>query len=81
MKHSLCYLTRLRFLWIALFVACFTTSVVFIVRLWLKWQYSPVLISVDSTDYPNSLLDFPAVSVCNVNQASETAILNDLKLS
>lgn len=36
----------LRFLWIALFLACFCTAVFFIMRMWSKWVSSPVIISV-----------------------------------
>lgn len=66
-----------RFLWIALFTAGFGTATFFILRMWIKWQSSPVLISVESTDFPNALLPFPTVSICNVNQVIKfTCLVN-----
>lgn len=53
----------------------FGTAVFFIMRTWSKWESAPVLISVESTDYPNSRIHFPAVSICNVNQASNETIV------
>ncbi|XP_046454006.1 pickpocket protein 28-like isoform X2 [Daphnia pulex] len=68
-----------RFLWIALFLACFCTAVFFIMRMWSKWVSSPVIISVESTDFPNSMISFPTVSVCNVNQVSNAIVLALIK--
>ncbi|XP_059352662.1 pickpocket protein 28-like [Daphnia carinata] len=65
-----------RFLWIALFLACFCTAVFFIMRMWSKWVSSPVIISVESTDFPNSQINFPTVSICNVNQVSNAIVLS-----
>lgn len=63
-----------RFLWIALFVVCFCTATFFIARMWAKWESSPVLISVETTDFPNSELYFPTVSVCPVNKVSSNKL-------
>ena len=54
----------------ALFGACFATGLLLVGRMWFKWQDSPVLISIESTDVANALLDFPTVDVCPVNKVS-----------
>lgn len=48
-------------------VACL--SAYFISNLWFKWRDSPIIIGLNSVPVPLNEIPFPAVTICNMNQA------------
>lgn len=47
-------------------------------QMWQKWEESPVLTSIDTNHYPLNEVDFPAVTICNVNKVSKRKLVEVL---
>lgn len=49
-------------------------SIYFISNVWIKWSASPVIITLNSLSMSISELPFPAITVCNMNQAQSSSV-------
>lgn len=56
------------------FLLVFILSVYFISNVWIKWSASPVIITLNSKSREIGDLPFPAVTVCNMNQAQSSSV-------
>lgn len=63
-----------RILWIALFLVGLLFAVIFSWNLWQNWQESPVLITIQTANYPIKEYPFPTVTICSVNKVSTRAL-------
>ncbi|XP_046649836.1 pickpocket protein 28-like [Daphnia pulicaria] len=63
-----------RILWIALFMVGLLFAVVFSWNLWENWKQSPVLITIQTANYPIKNYHFPTVTICSVNKVSTRAL-------
>lgn len=73
------YHTFERWLWIVLTGLALITA---IVLLWISWNWTaetPTTTVIESTNYPTYNLPFPAVTVCNMNKMSKTAVFEFVK--
>lgn len=57
------------------FVFVLACSGYFISNVWEKWSASPVIITLSSKVTPISDFPFPAVTICNMNQAKESDVV------
>lgn len=60
----------------ASFVLVFSLSVYFILNVYAKWTASPIIISLNAAATSISDIPFPAVTICNMNQARESRVRN-----
>lgn len=67
---SLTYCERIFFLVNFSIVA--VLSAYFISNLWYKWNDNPIIIALNSALTPLNEIPFPAVTICNMNQARKT---------
>lgn len=58
------------------FCLVFFLSAYFISHVWVKWSASPVIITLNSLATPISEFPFPAITICNMNQARNSAVTN-----
>lgn len=58
------------------FCLVFFLSAYFISHVWVKWSASPVIITLNSMATPISEFPFPAITICNMNQARQSAVAN-----
>lgn len=65
----------LRIFFVLMFLLVFMLSVYFISNVWIKWSASPVIITLSSLSTPITNFPFPAVTVCNMNQAQKSDVL------
>lgn len=49
-------------------------SCYFISNVYAKWSASPVIITLNSVDTPLTAFPFPAITICNMNQAKRSAV-------
>lgn len=49
-------------------------SMYFISNVWIKWSASPVIITLNSLSKSITDLPFPAVTICNMNQARSSSV-------
>lgn len=56
------------------FILVFALSAYFISNVWLKWSSSPVIITLNPVSTSISEFPFPAITVCNMNQAKKSAV-------
>ena len=67
--HGLKYITVERnkvakLVWFIVVLSALTFGVSLTTRIFRKWQKSPIITSVDDTNYPVTKIDFPAVTIC-----------------
>ena len=53
-------------------VVCITTASVFVKWAWDKFSNSPIVVNVQTTNYPLYRLNFPAVTICPANIIKKT---------
>ncbi|XP_046634570.1 pickpocket protein 28-like [Daphnia pulicaria] len=63
-----------RIFWIILFLVGLFFALFFAWNLWDKWVQSPVLITIQTVNYPIKSYPFPAVTICSVNKVSTRAL-------
>lgn len=56
------------------FLLVFILSMYFISNVWIKWSASPVIITLNSKSREITSLPFPAITVCNMNQAQNRSV-------
>ncbi|KAJ4439331.1 hypothetical protein ANN_07453 [Periplaneta americana] len=54
------------------FIACATIAGVFVRRAWEKFSKSPIVVNVETTNYPLYKLHFPAITICPANNVKKT---------
>ena len=67
--HGLKYITGesnavARFIWLIVVISAISFGAVLTTRIIKKWQSSPIITSVDDTNYPVTKILFPAVTIC-----------------
>ncbi|KAH8295713.1 hypothetical protein KR018_005486, partial [Drosophila ironensis] len=65
--------------WVKVFFFIIAASVVFVainlaVGIYSKWENTPVIIGISSTMTPIDKIPFPAITVCNMNQAKKSKV-------
>lgn len=60
------------------FVIVSILSAYFISNLWKKWTDTPIIIALNSVSTPLNNIPFPAVTICNMNQA-KNSIANNIQ--
>ncbi|PNF23366.1 hypothetical protein B7P43_G13171, partial [Cryptotermes secundus] len=53
-------------------IACIVTAGVFVTRAWDKFSMTPIVVNVETTNYPLYKLQFPAVTICPANTVKKT---------
>jgi hypothetical protein len=53
-------------------ILCILTAGVFVKRAWDKFTMSPIVVNVETTNYPLYKLQFPAVTICPANIVKKT---------
>lgn len=57
-----------------MFISVLILSIYFITNVWLKWSASPMIITLSALSTPITDFPFPAVTICNMNQARKSAV-------
>lgn len=55
-------------------ILVFTLSAYFITNVWTKWSASPIIITLSARSTPLDEIPFPAVTICNMNQAQRSSV-------
>jgi len=53
-------------------IVCIATASFFVMWAWNKFSKSPIVVNVETTNYPLYRLDFPAVTICPANIINKT---------
>jgi hypothetical protein len=53
-------------------IVCIVTASVFVKWAWDKFSNSPIVVNVETTNYPLYRLHFPAVTICPANTIKKT---------
>ncbi|KAL4711876.1 hypothetical protein ACJJTC_006045 [Scirpophaga incertulas] len=61
-----------RFFWLAAFLFSLICAGFFILNVYAKWRLSPMIVSINPENMGLNNLPFPAITICNVNQAKKT---------
>ncbi|XP_075983418.1 pickpocket protein 28-like [Anticarsia gemmatalis] len=61
-----------RFFWLTAFGCSLVCAAFFILNVYAKWRLSPMIVSINPQNMPLSGLPFPALTICNVNQAKKS---------
>ncbi|XP_062529150.1 pickpocket protein 28 [Bombyx mori] len=61
-----------RFFWLAAFSSSLICAGFFILNVYSKWRMSPMIVSINPENMPLHGLPFPAITICNVNQAKKS---------
>lgn len=56
------------------FLLVFLLSIYFISNIYQKWSASPIIIGLNAVATPISDIPFPAVTICNMNQARKSYV-------
>ncbi|CAH2094360.1 unnamed protein product [Euphydryas editha] len=65
-----------RLIRVAIFSVMFGSIFYFLQYLWFGNLAKPLIVTMESTTYPISNIDFPAVTICNFNRISKKALQN-----
>ncbi|XP_059048648.1 pickpocket protein 28-like [Achroia grisella] len=68
-----------RFFWLAAFGSSLVCAAFFILNVYAKWSMSPMIVSINPQNMPLNDLPFPAITICNVNQAKKSVAEEYLK--
>ncbi|XP_044730080.1 pickpocket protein 28-like [Chrysoperla carnea] len=68
-----------RCFWAGAFITAVCVAAFFISNIYNKWENSPVIISISPTYTELDTIPFPAITVCNLNQARKSEALNILE--
>ncbi|XP_068619389.1 sodium channel protein Nach-like [Battus philenor] len=63
-----------RVAWIFLSGATFGMFIYFCYYLWFESLFNPFIVTMETSSYPITEIDFPAIAVCNVNRLSKKAL-------
>lgn len=55
-------------------------TVVMITMMWQRFNESPTSTTIESTNYPISKVEFPAITVCNLNKIREESAKEVIKI-
>ncbi|XP_045454262.1 pickpocket protein 28-like [Melitaea cinxia] len=61
-----------RFFWLIAFGSSLICAGFFILNVYAKWRMSPMIVSINPENMPLNKLPFPAITICNVNQAKKS---------
>ncbi|RVE50284.1 hypothetical protein evm_005119 [Chilo suppressalis] len=61
-----------RFFWLAAFLFSLMCAGFFILNVYAKWRMTPMIVSINPENMPLENLPFPAITICNVNQAKKS---------
>lgn len=61
-----------RFFWLAAFGCSLIGAAFFIMNVYNKWSSSPMIVSINPQNMAMGNLPFPALTICNVNQAKKS---------
>ncbi|GFG36325.1 hypothetical protein Cfor_05944, partial [Coptotermes formosanus] len=64
-----------KLLWSAVCITCVSVAIVMMDIVWLRFQDSPTVTTVETTTYPIWNIPFPAVTLCNNNKVHKTAAI------
>ena len=57
-----------RVFWIAFIIGGIVLAGFVFTPLYNKWMYTPIIRSIETTNYPIENIDFPAVTICSNNK-------------
>lgn len=55
-------------------------GVILLKLIWIRYENQPMITSIESNYYPIQKVDFPIVTICNVNKVYEPATKNIRKI-
>ncbi|KAM3963999.1 pickpocket protein 28 [Aphomia sociella] len=61
-----------RFFWLAAFGSSLVCAAFFIFNVYAKWSMTPMIVSINPQNMALEELPFPAITICNVNQAKKS---------
>ncbi|VVC95889.1 unnamed protein product [Leptidea sinapis] len=64
--------SKCKFFWLIAFSCSLICAGFFILNVYAKWRMSPMIVSINPEDMPLNKLPFPALTICNVNQAKKS---------
>jgi len=64
-----------RLMWSAVFIICVSVATVMMRIVWLRFDESPTVTTVETTTYPIWNIPFPAVTLCNNNKVYKSAAI------
>ncbi|XP_033606268.1 sodium channel protein Nach isoform X3 [Cryptotermes secundus] len=64
-----------RLLWAAVCIVCITVAVIMMKIVWNRFNESPTVTNVETTNYPIWNIPFPAVTLCNNNKVYQPAAI------
>ena len=62
------FVCTFRVFWIAFIIAGIVFAGFVFTPLYNKWMYTPIIRSIETTNYPIENIDFPAVTICSNNK-------------
>ncbi|XP_013189656.2 pickpocket protein 28 [Amyelois transitella] len=68
-----------RIFWLVAFGFSLVCAAFFILNVYAKWRLSPMIVSINPQNMPLEELPFPALTICNVNQAKKSVAERYLK--
>ncbi|KAL0818256.1 hypothetical protein ABMA28_008749 [Loxostege sticticalis] len=68
-----------RFFWLAAFLCSLMCAGFFILNVYAKWRMSPMIVSINPENMVLDDLPFPAITICNVNQAKKSVAQRYIK--
>ena len=82
--HGLKYITETgrnifeRIFWSLIVLAAIIFGVYLTLLILNRWQDSPIIVSVDSTNFPVNLIPFPAVTVCPTYKGIKEKVISEV---
>ena len=61
-----------RSFWLVAFGCSLVCAGFFILNVYAKWRMTPMIVSINPENMPLDQLPFPAITICNVNQAKKS---------
>ncbi|KAG6446862.1 pickpocket protein 28 [Manduca sexta] len=61
-----------RFFWLVAFGCSLVCAGFFILNVYAKWRMTPMIVTINPENMPLKGLPFPAITICNVNQAKKS---------
>lgn len=72
MKPPLIQFLNFRLFWILVFIALISSYVYLTIKVWDKWNETPVIVSFDDKSSPVWKIPFPAVTICSELKVERT---------
>ena len=82
--HGLKYITETgrnileRIFWSLIVLAAIIFGVYLTLLILNRWQDSPIIVSVDSTNFPVNLIPFPAVTICPTYKGIKEKVISEV---